>query len=80
MQLESIHAPVALVVKRPVDVMSHPYINDPKYWRERAEEARSIAKLLNDQEAKRQLLAIAARYDRLADHIKPLSNNRSAKG
>jgi hypothetical protein len=51
-------------------MMSHPYIDDPKYWRERAEEARSIAKLLNDQEAKRQLLAIASRYERLADHIK----------
>src|SRR5262249_42035841 len=32
---------------RAVSRMSHPYINDPKYWRERAEEARSIAKLLN---------------------------------
>jgi len=51
-------------------MMSHPYIHDPKYWRERAEEARSIAKLLNDREAKRQLLAIASRYERLADHIK----------
>jgi hypothetical protein len=50
--------------------MSHPFINDPKYWRERAEEARSIARLLNDLEAKRHLLAIAARYDRLADHMK----------
>jgi hypothetical protein len=49
--------------------MSHPYINDPKYWHERAEEARSIAKLLDDPEANRQLLAIAASYDRLADHI-----------
>src|SRR5215468_3363992 len=51
-------------------VMSHPYINDPKYWRERAEEARSIARLLNDLEAKRHMLAIAARYDRLAEHVK----------
>jgi hypothetical protein len=58
-------------------MMSHPYINDPKYWRERAEEARSIAKLLNDQDAKRQLLAIAARYDRLADHIKQRPNTRA---
>jgi len=57
--------------------MSHPYINDSKYWRERAEEARSIAKLLNDQEAKRQLLAIAARYDRLADHIKQRPNSHA---
>jgi len=61
----------------PLSVMSHPYINNSNYWRERAEEARSIAKLLNDQEAKRQLLAIAARYDRLADHIKQRRNSRT---
>jgi hypothetical protein len=53
-----------------VIVMTYPYINDPKYWRERGEEARSIAKLLDDQEAKRQILAIAASYDRLSDHMK----------
>src|SRR5262249_31184989 len=59
--------------------MSHPYINDPKYWRERAEEARSRAKLLNDQEAKRQLFAIADRYYRLADHIKQRPNSQNSK-
>jgi hypothetical protein len=53
-----------------VILMTYPYINDPKYWRERGEEARSIAKLLDDQEAKRQMLAIAASYDRLSDHMK----------
>ena len=53
-----------------VIVMTYPYINDPKYWRERGEEARSIAKLLDDQEAKRQMLAIAASYDQLSDHMK----------
>jgi len=53
-----------------VIVMTHPYINDPKYWRERGEEARSIAQLLDDPKAKREMLAIAASYDRLADHVK----------
>ena len=53
-----------------VIVMTYPYINDPKYWRERGEEARSIAKLLDDHEATRQVLAIAASYDRLSDHMK----------
>jgi hypothetical protein len=38
--------------------MSHPYIDDPKYWRERAEELRSISKLLDDAEAKRQLMRL----------------------
>jgi hypothetical protein len=55
--------------------MPHPYINDPKYWRERADEARSIAKLLDDPEAEQQMLAIATSYDRLADHIKRQSND-----
>jgi hypothetical protein len=53
--------------------MSHPYIDDPKYWRERAEELRSISKLLGDAEAKRQLDAIAKSYEQLADHIKKTS-------
>jgi hypothetical protein len=46
------------------------YINDPKYWQELGEEAPSIAKLLDDEEAKRRMLAIAASYDRLSDHMK----------
>ena len=52
--------------------MTFPYINEPKYWRERREEALSIAKLLDDPEAKRQVLAIAASYDRLSEHMKQL--------
>ena len=55
--------------------MSHPYIDDPKYWRERAEELRSISKLLDDAEAKRQLDTIAKSYEQLADHIKQLSTD-----
>ena len=56
-------------------LMSHPFIDDPKYWHERAAEARSIAKLLDDQEAKGHLLAIAAEYDQLAEQMKRRSNN-----
>ena len=37
--------------------MSHPYIDDPKYWLERAEELRSISKLLDDAEAKRHSMS-----------------------
>jgi len=56
-----------------VITLTHPYINDPKYWRERAEERRSIAKLLDDADAKRQMRAIAESYDRLADHMQQRS-------
>ena len=42
-------------------------INDPKHWRDRAEEARAHADEMNDPEAKRQMLEIARGYDRLAE-------------
>jgi hypothetical protein len=41
-------------------------INDPKHWRERAEEARALANQMNDKEAHQLMLGIARDYDRLA--------------
>ena len=41
--------------------------NDAKRWRERAEEARTIAATLNDPVAKRMMLDIAESYEKLAE-------------
>src|SRR5215467_1390516 len=41
-------------------------IEDPQYWRERAEEARRIAEQLADAVAKQTMLDIARSYDNLA--------------
>ena len=41
-------------------------INDPAYWRQRAEEARRIADQLDDPLAKKTLLEIARSYERLS--------------
>ncbi len=41
-------------------------IHDPEHWRDRAREARSQAGQMTDPEAKRQLLEIAAIYEKLA--------------
>jgi len=41
-------------------------INDPKHWRDRAEEARTVADELTDPDAKRRMLRIAADYEELA--------------
>ena len=41
-------------------------INDPGYWRERAEEARRIAEELVDAVDKQTMLEIAASYENLA--------------
>src|SRR5262244_3123456 len=41
-------------------------INDPKYWRERAEEARTVANEMTIPDAKRRTLRIADDYEKLA--------------
>src|SRR6266480_1223289 len=41
-------------------------INDPKHWRDRAEEARTVADQLTDADSKRRMLRIAEDYETLA--------------
>src|SRR5215468_5082502 len=41
-------------------------INDPKHWRERAEEARTVADQMNDPDSKRKMLRMAEDYEELA--------------
>jgi hypothetical protein len=41
---------------------------DPDYWRERAEEARTLAQAMTHPVAKRHMHFIAQAYERLADH------------
>jgi hypothetical protein len=48
-------------------LMKRSLINDPAYWRERAEEARRIAEQLADAVAKQTMLEIARSYDNLAE-------------
>ena len=42
------------------------FIHDPAHWRQRAEQARTIAEQMNDPEAKRMMLRIAEDYEKLA--------------
>ena len=41
-------------------------INDPRYWRDHAEEARTVADEMSDDEDKKMMLRMAADYDELA--------------
>jgi hypothetical protein len=42
-------------------------LNDPAHWRQRAQEARSIADQLDDPAAKQTMLEIAQQYEQLAN-------------
>ena len=42
-------------------------VNDPAYWRQRAEEARVVAGQLSDPVAQKAMLEIAGSYEALAD-------------
>ena len=46
--------------------MAKSIINDPKHWRDRADEARAVAEALSDAEAKSLMLEIADGYERMA--------------
>ncbi|KRQ99676.1 hypothetical protein CQ12_17085 [Bradyrhizobium jicamae] len=48
--------------------MGYKYLNDPKHWRDRAEETRLKAEKCWEEESKQRMLRIANEYDRLADH------------
>ena len=47
--------------------MATSFINDPEHWRNRAEQARTLANQMTDEVSKQTMLRIAADYDRLAE-------------
>jgi hypothetical protein len=47
--------------------MATSFINDPEHWRNRAEEARTLADQMSDAASKQTMLRIAADYDKLAE-------------
>jgi hypothetical protein len=43
------------------------FVNNPKHWRERAEETRALADTLTDSVAREKMLDVAAAYARMAE-------------
>ena len=55
----------------------------PGYWRDRADEARAIAETFRDPEARRLMLEIAERYERMVARIQtrpPPTKDGEAQG
>jgi hypothetical protein len=44
-------------------------LNDPEFWRGRAIEARTVAAQMSDELSRTTMLALAARYDRIANRM-----------
>jgi hypothetical protein len=52
--------------------------DDPKHWRERGEQLRTLAQGMNDPDAKEQLLKLAGDYEKLASRAQERTANRGA--
>jgi hypothetical protein len=52
-------------------------IYDPKYWHERAEEARGHAKRLADPKTKRRMLKMVEQYEKLAKRAERIRRGTS---
>ena len=47
---------------------NEPHLNDPNRWRQRAKEARDLAELIENPDAKQNMLRAAEHYEFLAKH------------
>ena len=65
-QLETTESAIVAMIGSRSRPMAKVPINDPKYWRERAEEARTVANDMTIPDAKRRTLRIAEDYEELA--------------
>jgi hypothetical protein len=55
------------------------FLNDPRHWRDRGEEARTRANQLDDPESKSAMLRIADDYELLAERVEARASGHSPK-
>ena len=51
-------------------------MNDPKHWRKRVEEARTLAHKITDKKGKARMLRLAKQYEKLAGRAEQRSRMR----
>jgi hypothetical protein len=60
--------------------MAPTHLDNPDYWRARADQARAQAEQMRDQDAKQALLGIANVYERLAKNAEVRINAPKSSG
>jgi hypothetical protein len=60
--------------------MARDFINDPIYWRTRADETRELAKRVSDDAARKRLSGLATEFARIALNIEDRINRMKDKG
>ena len=50
------------------------FVNDPIYWRNRADETRELAKRVSDDAARKRLSALATEFARIAPNVEDRIN------
>ena len=55
------------------------FLNDPRHWRDRADEARTRADQLDDPQSKGAMLRIADDYELLAERAEARASGHSSK-
>ena len=61
------------------EMANRSFLNDPKHWRDRAEEARTRADQLDDPQSKSAMLRIAHDYELLAERAEARASGHSPK-
>jgi hypothetical protein len=59
--------------------MSSDIFDDPKHWRQRAEQARVLAGQMSDDASREMMLGIAKDYERLAERAEQLAREERKK-
>jgi hypothetical protein len=60
--------------------VANDFINDPTYWRSRADETRELAKRVIDDSARKRLSALATEFARIALNVEDRTNKMKDKG
>ena len=55
-------------------------LDNPEYWRKRAEEARVVAESIRDAKSRETMLGVAEDYERMAMRAEDRANGKAKKG